>query len=141
MACFRRCWPLLFVTAALCGAIWGVWSSAQHHNQNNYTKPTSNQHPIEIPLPDSQGWIAIFSCVLAFSTIALFTVTHTAAKAAKKSADVSEKTLITTQRAFVFISGITPRLALILLVKPLVGYLKSNGKIRAILRQKTCSFA
>jgi hypothetical protein len=43
----------------------------------------------------------IFSAVLTFSTIGLWIVTGTASNAAKKSADIAEKTLYATQRAYV----------------------------------------
>ena len=43
----------------------------------------------------------IFSAVLTFSTIGLWIVTGTASHAAKKSADIAEKTLYATQRAYV----------------------------------------
>jgi hypothetical protein len=43
----------------------------------------------------------IFSVILTFSTIGLWIVTGIASNAAKKSADIAEKTLYLTQRAYV----------------------------------------
>jgi hypothetical protein len=48
----------------------------------------------------------IFSAVLTFSTIGLWIVTGIASNAAKKSADIAEKTLYVTQRAYV---SVTPK--------------------------------
>ncbi len=100
---FRRFWPLLFVVAALCGALWGAWSSAQNYKQNNHTESTAYEKPIEIPLPGAGGWTAIFTFFLTLSTLLLWGVTRTSANAAKAAAE----SLPILERAYLFFDKVT----------------------------------
>lgn len=117
-----RYWPALLIAASLTVAVFGEWSSAQNHNQNNHTKPASDKKPSEIPWPSSGGWVAIFTGLLFVSTTGLWTVTRTLAGAAKLSADAAKLSADATrqiqrhaeasERAYVKISHCPPGLTI-----------------------------
>ena len=104
MARFRRFWPLLFVVAALYGAIWGAWSSRQNYIQNNYAKYATEYKTIDFVWPNSGVWTAIFTCMLTISTIGLWSVTKIAANAARKAADAAERSLVAVERPILIIN-------------------------------------
>ncbi len=123
MARFRRFWPLLFVAAALCGAIWGAWSSARAPRIDQHT--AANYENNRNPNPKDKGSITliawasanhdaieaisalgsfVFAGVLGISTLMLWRATRKAAKAGRDSADIARRALTELEQPFLVFS-------------------------------------
>ncbi|HXM85251.1 MAG TPA: hypothetical protein VN899_05560 [Stellaceae bacterium] len=94
-------WLLIaFLAACLVGACFGEWlSSSKKPQAINSPQATAYEKPDELPWYRSSAvWTAIFTGLLTLSTAGLWTVTRTAANAAKTAAE----SLPVVERAYVY---------------------------------------
>lgn len=97
----RRWWPLPVLAATLVAAVYGEWSLAQHQQEQNEANTAPGQKLYEIPLPSAEGWTALFTGCLFFSTVGLWIVTRKAAVSAQLAAEHIPR----VERAYLFLSG------------------------------------